>query len=228
LVFSSKTSANERKIVTFLLIISTLMKNIRFLLPFLFLALGLNAQLKLGEKAQMLDDQLQSTISETTSINDSKRDNGILVIFSCNTCPFVVGTDDFPGWERQYNDLFDLATRLNIGMLLVNSNEGKRQGADSYEEMLAHANAQQYKMPYVVDVNSSLANSFGAKTTPHVFLLNSEMELVYTGSIDNIWDKERKEDIPYLKTAMNELANHKKIKKNSTPSKGCSIKRMTN
>jgi protein-disulfide isomerase len=83
-------------------------------------------------------------------------------------------------------------------------------------------------MPYVVDQNSALANSFGAKTTPHVFLLNGEMELVYMGSIDNLWDKERKEDIPYLKTALKELASNKKIKKDSTPSKGCSIKRMTN
>jgi hypothetical protein len=204
------------------------MKNIRLILPFLFLSLGLNAQLKIGEKPEMLDDQLQSTIGETTSLYDSKKENGILIIFTCNTCPFVVGTEDFPGWERQYNDLFDLATKLNIGMILVNSNEGKRQGEDSFEEMLAHANAQQYKMPYVVDVNSSLANSFGAKTTPHVYLLNSQMELAYSGSIDNIWDKERKEDIPYLKTAMNELFNQKKIKNNTTPPKGCSIKRINN
>ena len=113
-------------------------------------------------------------------------------------------------------------------MILVNSNEGKRQGADSYEEMLKHSELQQYKMSYVVDVNSTMANIFGAKTTPHVFLLNSEMELVYMGSIDNIWDKERKEDIPYLKMALQELANHKKIKTNTTPPKGCGIKRITN
>jgi thioredoxin-related protein len=195
---------------------------------FLLLGMSVKAQLKLGDKAQMLDDQLQSTISETTSLNDTKKENGLLVIFSCNTCPFVVGTEDFPGWERQYNELYDLAESLNIGMILVNSNEGKRQGADSYEEMLTHANTAHYKMPYVVDQNSALANSFGAKTTPHVFLLNGEMKLVYMGSIDNIWDKERKEDIPYLKTALKELASNKKIKKDSTPSKGCSIKRMTN
>jgi len=54
------------------------------------------------------------------------------------------------------------------------------------------------------------------------------MELVYMGSIDNIWDKERKEDIPYLKMALQELANHKKIKTNTTPPKGCGIKRITN
>ena len=212
----------------FPLTISTLMKKLRFLLLFLVCAASLNAQMKIGDNALMLDDQLQSTKGETTSLNDSKKENGLLVIFSCNTCPFVVGTQDFPGWERQYNALYDLADSLKIGMILVNSNEGKRQGADSYEEMLKHSEEQQYKMSYIVDVNSTMANIFGAKTTPHVFLLNSEMELVYMGSIDNIWDKERKEDIPYLKMALKELASHKKIKTNSTPPKGCGIKRITN
>lgn len=204
------------------------MKKLHLLLLFFVSSVSLNAQMKIGDKALMLDDQLQSTKGETTSLTDSKKENGLLVIFSCNTCPFVVGTEDFPGWERQYNALFDFADSLNIGMILVNSNEGKRQGADSYEEMWKHSEEQQYKMSYVVDVNSAMANVFGAKTTPHVFLLNSEMELVYMGSIDNIWDKERKEDVPYLKIALKELASHKKIKTNTTAPKGCSIKRITN
>jgi hypothetical protein len=188
----------------------------------------LNAQLKLGAIPLMLDDQLQSTMGETTSLNDAKKANGILVVFSCNTCPFVVGTEDFPGWERQYNTLYDLAESLNIGMILVNSNEAKRTGVDSYEEMLKHSQAQHYKMPYLVDVNSTMANIFGAKTTPHAFLLNAKMELVYMGSIDNIWDKQRKEDVPYLVNAMQQLAAQKKIKMDSTAPKGCGIKRITN
>ena len=94
--------------------------------------------------------------------------------------------------------------------------------------MLKHAEAQRYKMPYLVDVNSTMANIFGAKTTPHVFLLNAKMELVYMGSIDNLWDKQRKEDVPYLVDAMQQLAAQKKIKTDSTAPKGCSIKRITN
>jgi hypothetical protein len=204
------------------------MKKLGFLFLFLVSALSSIAQMKIGDKASMLDDQLQNTKGETSSLNDSKKENGLLVIFSCNTCPFVVGTEDFPGWERQYNVLYDLADSLHIGMILVNSNEGKRQGADSYEEMKKHAEEQQYKMSYLVDVNSAMANIFGAKTTPHVFLLNPDMELVYMGSIDNIWDKERKEDVPYLKVALKELASHKKIKTTTTAPKGCGIKRITN
>ena len=204
------------------------MKKLPFLLLLLVSVGSLNAQMKIGDKASMLDDQLPSTKGETTSLNDSKKENGLLVVFSCNTCPFVVGTEDFPGWERQFNALYDLADSLQLGMLLVNSNEGKRQGADSYDEMFKRSEEQRYKMAYIVDQNSIMANIFGAKTTPHAFLLNSEMELVYMGSIDNIWDKERKADIPYLKNAMKELVSHKKIKMNTTAPKGCGIKRITN
>lgn len=204
------------------------MKKLSLCIAMWICGLSLQAQMKLGDKAIMLDDQLQSTIGETTSLNDSKKPNGLLVVFSCNSCPFVVGTEDFPGWERQYNSLYRYADSLQIGMLLVNSNEGKRQAADSYSEMQKHAAEQHYQMSYVVDVNSTMANVFGAKTTPHVFLLNDEMKLVYMGSIDNIWDKERKEDIPYLKNAMTEMASHKKIKTSSTPPKGCGIKRISN
>jgi hypothetical protein len=204
------------------------MKNFTLLLTLFMCSFVLHAQMKLGDKAIMLDDQLQSTIGETTSLNDSKKENGLLVVFSCNTCPFVLGTEDFPGWERQYNALYRFADSLKIGMILVNANEGKRQGVDSYAEMIKRAAEQQYQMPYVVDVNSTMANVFGAKTTPHVFLLNDEMKLVYMGSIDNIWDKERKPDIPYVKNAMVELSGNKKIKMNSTPPKGCGIKRITN
>jgi hypothetical protein len=81
-------------------------------------------------------------------------------------------------------------------------------------------------MPYLVDENSKLANAFGAKTTPHIYFFNAEMNLVYTGSIDNIWDNKRKTDVPYLKNAIEAVGNGKKIKTDNTPPKGCSIKRV--
>jgi thioredoxin-related protein len=163
-----------------------------------------------------------------TILKENKLEKGLLIIFTCNTCPFVVGTPDFPGWERQYNTLFDQAVKRNIGFILVNSNEGKRGKEDSIEEMIKRAEEKGYQMPYLVDEKSVLANAFGAKTTPHVFLFNEELKLVYSGSIDNIWDNKRKEEIPYLINAINALSQGKKIKPSATPPKGCSIKRYSN
>lgn len=183
-------------------------------------------QLKLKDKAVLSDIKMQNTQGESLSLNDAKKEKGLIVVFSCNTCPFVVGTPDFPGWERQYNDLYALATKNNIGFVVVNSNEGKRANVDSFEEMVKHAQEKGYQMPYLMDEKSQLANAFGAKTTPHVFFFNADMSLIYMGSIDNIWDNKRTSDIPYLPNAIQALSEGKKLKPNSTPPKGCSIKRL--
>jgi hypothetical protein len=83
-------------------------------------------------------------------------------------------------------------------------------------------------MPYLLDKNSELANRLEAKTTPHIYFFDGAFKLIYTGSIDNIWDGKRKKDIPFLKRAIESHVNEKKIKTNKTPAKGCSIKRTKN
>ncbi len=182
--------------------------------------------LSIDGSAPMADEPLQNTQGGVLTLNQAKKDNGLIVIFSCNSCPFVVGTPDFPGWEKQYNSLYEQALKYNIGMVLVNSNEGKRSGADSFDEMKKRANEQNYMMPYLLDKYSKMADLFSAKTTPHVFYFNKDMRLVYMGSIDNIADNKRKKDIPYLSMAMQAQANGKKCKPNKTAPVGCSIKRI--
>lgn len=182
-------------------------------------------QVKLKEKAPLSAVKMKNTQGGELSLLDAKKEKGLIVVFSCNTCPFVVGTPDFPGWERQYNDLNDLAAQNNIGFVLVNSNEAKRDGADSFDAMIEHAKETKYTMPYLVDVNSQLANALKATSTPHIYMFNENMELVYVGSIDNIWDSKRKSDEPYLKNAIQALGVGNKIKTADTAAKGCSIKR---
>jgi hypothetical protein len=182
--------------------------------------------LAIGGSAPMVDDELENTQGGSLSLNQAKKENGLIVVFSCNSCPFVVGTPDFPGWEKQYNALYSQALKFNVGMVLVNSNEGKRLGADSFDEMKKRAEAQQYMMAYLLDKNSKMADLFSAKTTPHVYYFNKDMQLVYVGSIDNIANNKRKKDIPYLSMAMQAQANGKKCKPNSTDPVGCSIKRL--
>lgn len=210
------------------------MKTICSILIAVLISLSSFAQIKKGTALPLSDQQMIDVKTNSkTALKDYKKENGLLVIFSCNTCPFVVGTPDFPGWERQYNTLFDQVVKCNVGFVLVNSNERNRQlgiseGVDSENQMKKHAEEKGYQMPYLLDEKSILANAFGAKTTPHVFLFNEELKLVYSGSIDNIWDNQRKEEIPYLINAINALIQGKKIKPSATPPKGCSIKRFKN
>ena len=190
-----------------------------------FIISGGGKELKIGKKAPMTSEKLVNIDGETLTFDGLKKENGLIVIFSCNTCPFVVGNDDFEGWERQYNDLYEKAAEKNIGLVLVNSNEAKRDGDDSLEAMQQRAEKMGYKMPYLVDVDSKVADAYGAKTTPHVYVLNAKNVLIYKGSIDNIWDSKRTETVPYLYDVMEHLTNNTELKNDDTPPRGCSIKR---
>lgn len=180
----------------------------------------------IGDEAPLSDKQLENIDGTKLSLKSVAKENGVLVVFTCNTCPFVVGSDNFPGWERTYNDLHKSASEAGVGMILVNSNEAKRDGDDSMAEMQAHAKDKAYTMPYVVDAGSALANSFGAKTTPHVYLLDSKMRLTYCGSIDNTWDSKRTADINYLANALEAVKKNQKIEISTSEPRGCSIKRV--
>jgi thioredoxin-related protein len=182
--------------------------------------------LKIGKEAPMSDVKLQNIDIQNYSLKDLNRENGLLVVFSCNTCPFVVGNDKFAGWEIQYNDLKILADSLKIGMTLINSNEAKRENEDSFEAMKTRASEKGYKMSYLLDMDSKLADAFGAKTTPHIFLFNKDLKLVYSGSIDNSWDSQRTEDISYLANAMGEIGSGLKVSTKESLPRGCSIKRI--
>jgi len=181
--------------------------------------------LKIGAKAPLSDVKMKGLDDAMVSLNDAKKTKGIVVVFSCNTCPFVVGMDEFPGWEKDYNELNALAISNDLGFVLVNSNEAKRGDDDSHEAMKQHAKEKGYEMSYLVDENSALANAFGAKTTPHVYVFDASMKLVYSGSIDNSWDTKRVSDEAYLKNALAEI-KHGKIAVNDTKPVGCSIKRV--
>ncbi len=205
---------------------SKIMKKINLLLFCFLTAFSAFSQLKIKDAAPLSDVKMKNVDGTEITLKEAKGEKGLIVIFSCNTCPFVVGTPDFPGWERQYNEIAKLAKENNINVVLVNSNEAKRANADSFEEMQKRAKEQSYSMPYLVDTDSKVANAFGAKTTPHIYFFDSNLNLIYTGSIDNIWDNKRKTDVPYLKNAIQAVGSGKKIKEDNTAPKGCSIKRV--
>ena len=183
--------------------------------------------LNIGDEIVMNDVKMASTDGKAYSLDDMKMENGLIVVFSCNTCPFVVGSENFAGWENKYNDLYKLASDKKIGFVLVNSNEAKRGDEDSMAEMKAHAAKKGYNMKYVVDENSKLANAFGGRTTPHVFFFDKNKKLIYTGAIDNTVDSKRASDDNYLVNAIENYSAGKSLQTAETPPRGCSIKRVS-
>jgi hypothetical protein len=184
--------------------------------------------LAIGAKAPMTDYVMTDVNGTKLTLQRAAGENGVLVVFSCNTCPFVVGRGEkSEGWEGRYNMINDMAKKQGVNMILVNSNEAKREGDDSMSAMKEHSKSNGYKMPYVVDTNHELADAFGARTTPHVYLFNKNMELVYKGAIDDNVDSAKGVKQNYLKDAIGNMVAGKKVDPNSTKPLGCSIKRVS-
>lgn len=180
---------------------------------------GANAELAIGSAIPKPDIKMTDISGKLVSLSDAKAEKGLLVIFSCNTCPYVKLS------EARIKEVAALAKKNKIGVILINSNEAQRDADDSFEEMKKYGNSQAYDFYYVVDKNSQLADAFGATRTPHCFLFDKK-GLVYRGAIDdNIKDvNDAKEH--YLTDAITSVASGKPVKTNSTKSVGCSIKRM--
>ena len=185
--------------------------------------------MEIGTMNPSLDTKLKDISGEEFHLENLGKKNGTLLIFSCNTCPFVVGraNGETEGWQNRYNDIQALADANEIGFALINSNEAKRNGDDSFDEMVKHAADNEYaNIKYLVDTKSEVANEFNAKTTPHVYLFNSDHKLVYTGAIDDNVDKKSEVKEHWLNDAMNNLAKGTTIEPAVTKNLGCSIKRV--
>jgi thioredoxin-related protein len=207
------------------------MKNALFSILSVFVLLSAQAQevvtpISIGTTMPEADREMRSAAHGASSLNQLMGTKGLIVIFSSNSCPFVVGGKDFAGWEKTYNNLYDVAQKLGFNLVLVNSNEAKRNNGEGYEDMIKRATSMNYKMPYLLDANHVLADAFGAKTTPHVFFFGADKNLKYTGSIDNAMEQEKRKNINYLDLAMKQVAKGKKVRFSSTPPIGCSVKRQ--
>lgn len=185
-------------------------------------------ELAIGDKAPLTEFKMTNIDGQDWSLVDLAGENGTLVIFTCNTCPFVVGREGrSEGWEGRYNEVIAFARENGIGSVLVNSNEAKRKGDDSFEEMKQHAREAGYIAPYVVDAGHKLADGFGARTTPHIYLFDGDFRLVYRGSIDDSVNSAADVKERYLEDAITKMVAGKKVKPAITKAIGCSIKRMS-
>lgn len=157
---------------------------------------------------------------EPVPLGKLKGENGTLVMFSCNTCPFVIA------YEDRFPELQKTCAEMGIGLAIVNSNEAKRERDDSEHEMASYTKRWGMTAPYLIDQRSKVADMFGAFVTPEVFLFNAESELVYKGAIDDNWKSGTDVTEDYLDIAMKAMLAGEEIKTTETKARGCSIKRL--
>ena len=175
--------------------------------------------LPIGASIPKADLKLKDISGKEISLKDAKKKNGLLVMFSCNTCPWVIKN------QSRTNEIAKYALSKEIGVILLNSNEGQRDDADSYSEMKEYAAAQGYKWYYAVDANNVLADEFGANRTPECFLFNAEGKHVYHGAIDDNPGDAGSVSRKHLKEAMDEITAGKDVSVKESRSMGCQIKR---
>lgn len=191
----------------------------------LFFGFSLIGQETVKDFSPLFSILMENANGKSIKLSDEMNSNGIVVVFSCNTCPFVVGNDNFEGWEKEYNDLYQKAKEAKLGFVLLNSNEAKREDEDSFKAMKKHAKEMTYKMSYLVDKDSKIANELGAKTTPHVFVFNASKNLIFKGSINNKWDSSRTNNTSYLIDIIQKIQTNQTLTYSESEPRGCSIKR---
>lgn len=175
--------------------------------------------LPIGSDLPKGDLRMKDIRNEDVSMKDAKRKNGLLVMFSCNTCPYVIKN------QERTKAICKYALQNNIGVILLKSNEDQRTGDDSFGAMQQYAKDQNYEWYYVVDKNNEIADAFGANRTPENFLFNKDLKLVYHGATDDNPTDAANVKRQHLKEAMNDLLAGKDIAVKESRSMGCVIKR---
>jgi peroxiredoxin len=176
--------------------------------------------LEIGATAPMTDAEMMGTDGKMHTLASSAGENGLLVMFTCNTCPWV------KAWEDRFNAVAEAATEQGVGMIAVNPNAAYRDNGDSMDDMKARAEEMGYTFTYAVDENHALADAFGATRTPEVFLFDADMTLVYHGAIDDSPRDKGAVEEPYVMEALAALVSDGPVAEPVTKSIGCSIKRV--
>ena len=197
-------------------------KSMILILPLMLLTYAAAGELDIGSEMPLAEVKMADVGGKNVSLKDAMGENGLLVVFSCNTCPWV------NAWEDRYISVSKLSQKKGVGMIAINPNEGSRENGDSMDDMQSRAKKAKYDFYYTLDKESKLASAFGASRTPQIYLFNNKGTLVYRGAIDDNARRPRKVENPYLMDAINAMVAGKKINTASTKALGCGIKYTTN
>jgi len=174
-----------------------------------------------GQKAH--DFNLKSTDNKIISLNDIKGENGTLIMFICNHCPYVKAvTKDIVEDCKKLKD-------LGVNSVAICANDAENYPEDSFDNMILFAKKNEFSFPYLVDETQEIAKTYDAVCTPDFFGYNKNLELQYRGRL-----RELKNLIPIrdgesdLFKAMKEISETGKGPEQQTPSAGCSIKWKNN
>lgn len=140
-----------------------------------------------------------------------------VVIFTCNHCPYA------KAFEPRIIELAKQYTPKGVAFLAVNPNDDVAYPEETMELMKARAMSKGYPFPYLKDTDSTVAASYGARVTPHVFVVDSRGKVRYRGYVDDSAKAEERTHTG-LTEALDAILAGSAVKTTSTKAFGCSIK----
>ncbi len=198
------------------------MKNFAFLSCIIF-ALTASAQVKTLEPGDNAPGfNLKNVDGQMVSPEHYPGAKGFIVVFTANTCPFAIAYEDrLIALGKKYNS-------KGYPVIAINPNPPDLSSDDSFEKMQDKAKTKGFSFPYLFDEGQKVTNQYGAKVTPHIFLLKkegSQLKVVYTGAIDNDTQNVNPDKTLYVEDAIAALEAGKEIQVLTTKAIGCTVKR---
>lgn len=172
--------------------------------------------LKTGSHAPYF--KLPATDGKTYSINDFASDRFLVVFFTCNHCPYVIGSDEV----TRATALKFLAR--SVRFIGINSNSENTYPEDSFDNMKKRMDEYKFPWLYLYDKDQNIAVEYGALRTPHFFVFDETRQLVYTGrALDNPRDTSRA-TVNDLERTLEELTAGREVSVPVTNPIGCNVK----
>lgn len=194
------------------------------ILLFIFFAIqGVHAQVTTitpGKSAPFI--KLKNIDNKIISFDDYPRAKGFIIVFMSNSCPYS------KAYEERITNLSKKYTALQFPLLAVNANNPEASPENSFANMQEYAKARHFSFPYLCDDKQAIADTYGARSTPQVFVISKKgtsYTVEYTGAIDNDTQNNKADKINYLEDALTAILNNTKPTVTQTKAIGCSISR---
>jgi peroxiredoxin len=172
--------------------------------------------LQIGEKAP--DFSLPGVDGKTWSLEDFSDAKLLVVVFSCNHCPYVVGSED------RMNAFYDDYQDKGVAMVAINSNETEGHPTDDFDHMVERVKAKGFEFPYLRDESQEVAKAYGALRTPHYYVFDADRTLQYTGRMDDNPREPGQESTHELRDAVDALLAGETPAAPVTNPIGCNVK----
>jgi peroxiredoxin len=167
------------------------------------------------------DFKLKNVDGKMVSLSDYTDAKGFIVIFSCNTCPYVVA------YEDRMIELHNAYAKKGFPVIAINPNDPEVSPGDSFEKMQERAKEKNFPFAYVFDEKQEIFPQYGATRTPHVYLLektNNGNIVRYIGAIDDNFRDASAVQEKFLEDAIDAIMNKTEVQVKTTRAIGCTIK----